>query len=154
MLPSACCRMGTSSASVNTTPLVRTASVAGRASKPSPGRLVPTCRHPTEPPTPVRTYCVHPNHQSTAALSVRYNTADSVHTLCLMCVCLLALLYYALILKDVTTQYKGIMLSEIDVTASSWLAYLSTKTKNRETACLSLSECKKICLPTPLRLTN
>uniref|UniRef100_A0A8D3ABN5 Laminin N-terminal domain-containing protein n=1 Tax=Scophthalmus maximus TaxID=52904 RepID=A0A8D3ABN5_SCOMX len=48
------CWMGTSSASVNTTPRVRTASAAGRASKPSPGRPVPTCPHLTDPPTPVQ----------------------------------------------------------------------------------------------------
>lgn len=52
--PSACCRTGPSSASVNTTPLARTASAAGRASKPNPGKLVPTCQRPTEPPTAVR----------------------------------------------------------------------------------------------------
>lgn len=63
--------MGTSSASVNTTQQARTASAARRASKPSPGRLVPTCQHPMDPPTPVRTHgsltcsiCAHPSHQS------------------------------------------------------------------------------------------
>lgn len=75
MPPSACCRMETSSASVNTTPLARTASAAGRASKPSPGRLVPTCQHPMEPPTHVRTqnmficsYCVDPTRQADTQL--------------------------------------------------------------------------------------
>lgn len=52
--PSACCRTGPSSASVNTTPLARIASAAGRASKPNPGKLVPTCQRPTGPPTAVR----------------------------------------------------------------------------------------------------
>lgn len=54
-LPSACWLKGTSSASVNTIPLGRTASDARRASKPSPGKQVPTCLHQLEPPTPVCT---------------------------------------------------------------------------------------------------
>lgn len=56
--PSACYRTGPSSASVNTTPLARTASAAGRASKPNPGKLVPTCQRPTGPPTAVRIWNV------------------------------------------------------------------------------------------------
>lgn len=100
MPPSACCRMGTSSASVNTTPLARTASAAGRASKPSPGRLVPTCQHPMEPPTPVRTqnmflssHCVEPTHQSDTQLdtilltpftSLRYGCLSAYFTVLCM----------------------------------------------------------------------
>lgn len=75
MPPSACCRKGTSSASVNTTRRARTASAAGRASKPSPGRLVPTCQRPMEAPTPVRAHnmficscCVDLTHQSATQL--------------------------------------------------------------------------------------
>ena len=52
--PSACSRTVTSSACVSTTPRAPTASAAKRASRPSPGRLAPTCRRPTDPPTPVR----------------------------------------------------------------------------------------------------